>query len=532
MMNLKDKIDSLCKLSRPVVNDERQDKYCEYITRFCSHYKHGDTQEGCKVVGSTREGIRLRLEKDEGDFDYLVYSWIPIPTEALEFRQDLPCFCHIKGESVIDKFGGEVELIDGIYLPSSVLRDVNKKAFPLLKGILEIVSSFESTHGRHTLHLSLKQDIKPGISKVIYNGWECEELQDIPLQRKGDPKKIMKLIQNAMSQSPELRQSLGPIVAFCGIMGSLKQRGGENSEASIYQNLGPLMEAFGGNLYSAKPAIKDENARKDFCLGCNEAEMLLADAMLPIQRKSMLLIKAFVKSVLKKFADLITTFHWKTALYRVSESKDALQTSLDDSPDNIIKFTKEVIEYMTQSVCERKLQHFFCDSNLFAGLSDDTVAWFTYKLIYLHDNIESSLERFLIESEKKEMKVEEVDESKIQMATKTLLDDSNEDEVEGIISVMSGIAEMTDDDDDMKLTEAIIDVFLHASSYLIEEMDRGKHSSSSNRENPGASSSAESRRNAEMGDAVVSLLSASSGREKKKAQDKLVQNLLAGIFKK
>ncbi|KAK3101978.1 hypothetical protein FSP39_007794 [Pinctada imbricata] len=278
----------------------------------------------------------------------------------------------------------------------------------------------------------------------------------------------------------------------------------------------------------AKPAIKDENIQKDFCLGCNEAEMLLADAWLPIQRKSMLLIKAFVKSVLKKFADHITTFHWKTALYRVSESKDIF---MDDSPGNIIKFTQEVIEYMTQSVCERKLQHFFCDSNLFAGLSDDTVAWFTNQLIYLHDNIERCLERFLVESEKKEMKVEEVDESRIQMATKTLLDDSNENEVQGILSFMSGIVDMTDDDDNEKLAEAIIDVFLHVLPYLKKETDSGKNSSWSNRENPGASSSTESGHNT-VGDSVISLMIASSGPEEKKAQDKLVQNLLAGFLKK
>ena len=117
-MTIGDMIKRLCEMNEPAVNDERQDKYCKYITIFSSHYKHGDKIEEVRLVGSTKEGLRLRVDRDEGDFDYLANSWIEVPTECLEFREDLPCFVHIKGERVLQQFDGTVTLLDGTYLPN------------------------------------------------------------------------------------------------------------------------------------------------------------------------------------------------------------------------------------------------------------------------------------------------------------------------------------------------------------------------------------------------------------------------------
>lgn len=84
-------IKRLVEMNKPVLNDERQNKYCHYIKLFLSHFGG----ERCMVAGSTQELTRLRIRQDEGDYDYLVMSEIIIPVDTLQYRDDLP-FCSHK----------------------------------------------------------------------------------------------------------------------------------------------------------------------------------------------------------------------------------------------------------------------------------------------------------------------------------------------------------------------------------------------------------------------------------------------------
>jgi hypothetical protein len=57
------------------------------------------------VVGSTCEETRLRLCENEGDYDYLIISEIVIPSECLEYKDDIPAFVNIHGTSLKEFHG-------------------------------------------------------------------------------------------------------------------------------------------------------------------------------------------------------------------------------------------------------------------------------------------------------------------------------------------------------------------------------------------------------------------------------------------
>ena len=536
-----------------------------------------------------------------------------------------------------------------------MLRDVNKKAFPILKGVMELVSSSESTHGRHTLHLSVRKDIKPGISKVIYNGWECEELKDVPVQRQGDPSKVLKCFQEAM-QRPEFagkdKSVIDPLTMVASFVGSMKDTKPGDPDNLLFQNYGPLLAALnipgllakrphiddedtpcsskmsrsnsGSNVSTsdrdtesqncnanscfagsnvdqfaeqrrrregtvvlwyrskaskdfipafaltrcpdciiqwcatprkwpspqfvdrirncryyvvAKPAVKDPIIEKDFCLGCNEAELLLAEAMLPVQRKCMLVIKAYQKSVLDKYSDTLTTFHWKTALYRVSQNTDVLQYDVShpnhmaDTPDNVMILVSEVVQYMLSCICECKLEHVFCDSNLFAGFDANFTSKIVESLVYLQENLQKCLTKFFQRLEDEGMKSETIPLSTVYDITQSLQDQENKSEVESIATLLSGIAEMHEDNDSTKMNDALIDVLVNALPYLVEEMTRGDPEAE-NRRRTSNYVSKEPTMDDLLNSALPLLTANSSRRDKKQAREKLTQCALGLLFKR
>ena len=178
---LLDMVDHLENLAKPVVNDLRQNKYCEYITLLLSHFG----MERCIVTGSTQENTRLRRKENEGDFDYLLISGITIPSDCLEYKEYLPSFVKINGISLKDKFP-DVELLDAKYLPSDLLSDMRPEAFKHMKAIYEFVSKALSkpTRGRNTLSVAFERPIKPGISVTHYSDPICFHL-DIGKENQG-----------------------------------------------------------------------------------------------------------------------------------------------------------------------------------------------------------------------------------------------------------------------------------------------------------------------------------------------------------
>ena len=149
-MKLDEMIVKLETLAKPVVNDKRQKEYCKYITMFLSHFG----SERCMVVGSTREKTRLRLCENEGDYDYLIISEIVIPSECLEYKDDIPAFVNINGTSLKELFPG-VKMIDDTFLPTNLLSDFRPEAFKHIKNMYDIISRSSLIRSRNSRHVNL-----------------------------------------------------------------------------------------------------------------------------------------------------------------------------------------------------------------------------------------------------------------------------------------------------------------------------------------------------------------------------------------
>ncbi|CAC5390440.1 unnamed protein product [Mytilus coruscus] len=86
------------------------------------------------------------------------------------------------------------------------------------------------------------------------------------------------------------------------------------------------------------PALTKQERKKDFCLAYNNGEIKLARAMNSVQKKVVLILKAIKKSVLQDYSEILTMFHWKTAVYWNSETLNSLL--LEDTEDNTIDEVK------------------------------------------------------------------------------------------------------------------------------------------------------------------------------------------------
>jgi hypothetical protein len=62
-------------------------------------------------------------------------------------------------------------------------------------------------------------------------------------------------------------------------------------------------------------------------LGYNIAEIKIAKAMSSVQRKVVLMLKAFQKSILSEYSDDLTTFHWKTVVNLFDRTVAGLATT-------------------------------------------------------------------------------------------------------------------------------------------------------------------------------------------------------------
>lgn len=115
----------------------------------------------------------------------------------------------------------------------------------------------------------------------------------------------------------------------------------------------------------AKPAIVDPNPSKDFCLGFNQAEHILAKSFSPDQRLCLLLLKSLQKGFLESYSDTLTTFHWNNAFYHKCGE---INPSLFDRHSTILVALGNVLTYMVQCLEKGYLQHYFIESNLLAHI--------------------------------------------------------------------------------------------------------------------------------------------------------------------
>ncbi|XP_033750401.1 uncharacterized protein LOC117334717 [Pecten maximus] len=534
-------LDNLLAMTLPVPNDKRQDQYCGYINTFVSAYG----KEYCMVVGSTKEGTRLRSKQDEGDYDYILLCNFTVPVDCLEYREDLPCFVHIKGSFMGQDFCDQ--LIDGVYLPTWLLRDVSTLAFPRLKGILDIVSRSSTSHGRHTPHLAISTDMRLGYNLTNFADWDCKDLNVKQNVRTASERALRQQFDERRKGSKALTEDPNNILpSFAAVVDFVQnRRSNDTSSSLIYQQLGPMLSALAGRMsgtsnkrptdeysgdkqeetvnnfpdsdtskkakiqpidkkesmaegeiknichsdtehmdvstkqtdresviagdntssiqinkeelmettteeakhqevyatYSsksekdfipaarlsgppkfiedwkqralqehwprsqvvevisrsqffvvAKPAVKDEKAEIDFSLSCNMAEIMLTKEMPPGHMKCLLMVKAFQRSILEEYSKVLTTFHWKTALYWMLESTDP--STYSEKSDDILDVLRNLLDYMRDRLHEGRLLHYFFPSNLFAGLERDVCVEIVKKIDEIHLDPEFYLRSF------------------------------------------------------------------------------------------------------------------------------------------
>jgi hypothetical protein len=564
------------------------------------------------VAGSTQELTRLRIRQDEGDYDYLVMSEIIIPVDALEYRDDLPCFVHINGLRLKDKFP-TVALIDDRYLPSSLLSDLRPEAFRHIRDFYHIFTRFGTRRGSDSLHVSLDHRIKPGKTLVWYRDVECPEL-GIENTKNKDSKNILEYFYSKMEEESfdgkdEAILNLGKLIDVINQFQNIDND--KNKVESIFvQTFGSVIDALAGNdvkhglpkhefdtekskrdetplvqkdgeldtckdgasetecrhsmyqehtqselttdefcnykkettgnalekksscngsdrsrekeeniilkyrskaskdfipafpisgkpkflndwknrerhwplknvvddIYNseffvvAKPALTNQDKAKDFCLAYNNAEIKLARSMTPVQKKVVLIIKAIKKCLLNEYSEILTTFHWKTAVYWKSENLDS--SMLQDTTENVLNFFLIVLEHMIDCLHRQELYHFFIPSNLFAGMDQNVASEIATKIQRIRKEPITSLRIFFEEQNLNKWKYETIPREKVEQFRQAYNDPRDSSNIDIIVSILRRFSnEKTE-----TVKQALRDVLKDSLPFLIEEEAGGRNS--------------------------------------------------------
>ncbi|XP_063448747.1 uncharacterized protein LOC134728184 isoform X2 [Mytilus trossulus] len=489
--------------NKDVPNDVRQRRYCKYITNFASHFG----KERCMVVGSTTEGTRLRSNINEGDFDYLIISGISIPVDALEHRKDLPCFVHIRGDKFQHSFSHN--LVDGKYLPSRILKEVDKEAFKIMRGLFHVLTVPRVTKERQTVHAEFNREAKPGMCTEHYAGFEVVG-DDLTHSMKYRLTELLSMLaettHNDIFSSTIGQILVGLIVASVGDPEcSHPKRRKQETEANErrttddtsnekvcrvrfnYKSSKDFIAAFpiDGKLQCleewkcrilnsdkvfwpsseavdkicqsevyvvAKPAIVDPCTGIDFCLGFNQAEMILASCLSSDQRLCVLLLKSLQKGYLKKYSSILTTFHWKTAFYHKCEHIDS---GLFDRHSTILNALEKVLSYMIDCLERKYLKHYFIESNLIAHITETETNEIKGKIKEIIADPEAALQVYFDMNKECESSKQEEEISMIEMEELKKCKFDTAIRIPKVLTMMSDLQKEASDGS--SLTKAIFD---------------------------------------------------------------------------
>lgn len=132
-------------------------------------------------------------------------------------------------------------------------------------------------------------------------------------------------------------------------------------------------EIFKSDVFAvAREAPVNPDSRRDFCLSFNLAEIMLGQCLTTVQRRVYLILKSYLSGLFQSrhmALDLelkLKTYYLKTAFFWVCERENPTIWT----EDNIIEAVKTVLLFLQQCVKEKKLSHYFVNSNLFADLDD------------------------------------------------------------------------------------------------------------------------------------------------------------------
>ncbi|CAC5390444.1 unnamed protein product [Mytilus coruscus] len=224
----------------------------------------------------------------------------------------------------------------------------------------------------------------------------------------------------------------------------------------------------------AKPALTKQERKKDFCLAYNNGEIKLARAMTSVQKKVVLILKAIKKSLLKDYSEILTTFHWKTAVYWNSETLNSLL--IVDTEDNVFKLLIKVLDYMINCLRSRELQHFFIPSNLFAGMNENTSIEIANKITEIRENPIKALNVFFAGQTFDEIKYETIPAEKVAEFRKAYNDPSESSKIDIIMAILKRFSSESKE----KVRAALHDVLTDALPFFIEEMARRRDKSQVN----------------------------------------------------
>ncbi|XP_060601210.1 uncharacterized protein LOC132754575 [Ruditapes philippinarum] len=118
--------------------------------------------------------------------------------------------------------------------------------------------------------------------------------------------------------------------------------------------------------------LKADHGR-DFCYSFNLAELKLAECLSQTQRRVYFILKSYLSGRLQKLHEGLginemkfKTYYLKTIFFWVCEREDPSIWR----EQNIITAVKKVLHFIMQCLQEKKLSHYFVNSNLFADLED------------------------------------------------------------------------------------------------------------------------------------------------------------------
>ncbi|CAC5390448.1 unnamed protein product [Mytilus coruscus] len=416
-----------------------------------------------------------------------------------------------------------VELIDGKYLPSDLLSDIRPEAFKHSRNIHKKVTQMDSTRGQNTLRVSLDHKIKPGLSLVHYADPKCPELsmaqnkqkKDIGLIKenveKKSPRRFTKntifhqafdpLIEALTNTEHILHQTSPPhpkkpkldssgdcsmssdVPSTSGLSGRVNNeshreeevRGNDGDDKVTIQYSYKTSKDFISVFpLKGKPKYLDEwlNRKrnwppKDVVTDIYNREIKLAKAMTQLQRNVILIIKALQKSSLRDYTEIVTTFHWKTVVYLVSE-KTGTQILENPTEDNILKLLQNVLKYMVDSLRKNDLQHYCVPSNLFAGKNEKEIYDIILKISEIQENLIGNLQNFFTRQSTHRVNVDVVSRSKIKEFQEMHSDPGDNVIVESVVSLLRGFVIENRE----VVRRALKDVLTEAVPYLIEEVTR------------------------------------------------------------
>ena len=176
-----------------------------------------------------------------------------------------------------------------------------------------------------------------------------------------------------------------------------------------------------------KPEASDNpNPEIDFCLAFTLAELKLAEHMTRGQKECILMIKALTSGVLSSYSSILTSFHWKTVVFWLSEihGADAFNEKFP------IPVLDMVLEYMETCLKKKYLEHYFVKSNLISGrkFTDNVMETLLRKIQSIRQKPIQALKSFYVQEEHLKGKRKQIvfPRRKIEELKRTLLDPSPE----------------------------------------------------------------------------------------------------------